>query len=282
MKNKKNNISGTSFRRRRIQRTIVTVAVLAVIGLIIYAQNQKLIHSAYSTGYLLIGAVFFLAAFNLRKKLTFLPAIGSASTWMQIHIYVGLSTFVIFGMHIAWRVPDGWLEGFLATLYLTVALSGVYGLYATRVLPKKLTALSEEIIYERIPAFRKQVAVTARQLVIEACESSDVLAKFYVNRLAPYFEKPRSLAYMVHPSSRQCRQLVAEIEDLDRYLAKEQRSVSRQLTGLVRQKDDLDYHSAIQGRLKIWLFMHIGLTYSLLIVAVVHGVMAHAFGGGLR
>jgi hypothetical protein len=75
---------------------------------------------------------------------------------------------------------------------------------------------------------------------------------------------------------------MSEIEDLDRYLSSDQRSLGQQLSQMVKKKDDLDYHAAQQGRLKIWLFAHIGFTYSLLLVSIIHGVMAHAFAGGLR
>jgi hypothetical protein len=77
------------------------------------------------------------------------------------------------------------------------------------------------------------------------------------------------------------RQLIAEITDLDRYLAEDQRAISRQLSAMVAQRDDLDYQYAIQGRMKVWLFVHIGLTYSLLVVSLLHMLMAHAFDGGL-
>ena len=70
---------------------------------------------------------------------------------MQLHIYVGWSTFVVFGFHIGWKTPNGYLEGFLALLYLVVALSGVYGLFITRLVPKRLTAIGEEVVFERIP-----------------------------------------------------------------------------------------------------------------------------------
>ena len=119
-------------------------------------------------------------------------------------------------------------------------------------------------------------------LVVEACQHSDVLARFYRNRLAEYFERPRSLAYLANPNGRLRRQLMSEIDDLDRYLSSDQRSLGRQLSQMVKKKDDLDYHAAQQGRLKIWLFAHIGFTYSLLLFSIVHGVMAHAFAGGLR
>lgn len=210
-----------------------------------------------------------------------LPALGSAAFWMQLHIYVGLATFAIFGFHIAWRVPHGMFESFLAMLYLVVASSGVYGLYVTRFYPSRLNSLNEEVIFEQIPALRQRIAAHARAIVLQACEASDVLAKFYTNRLAAFLERPRKLAYLIQPNGRMRRQLISEIEELDRYLTEDQRSLSQQLSAMVIQRDDLDYHYALQGRLKVWLFVHIGLTYSLLAVAFLHMVLAHAFSGGL-
>lgn len=267
---------------RRLRSSLILLAVILGFVLIISALNQTLNHGSHVSGYVLFGAVVFLALFNLRKKLPFLPTLGTARMWMQLHIYVGLSTFVMFGMHIGWRIPNGQFEGVLAGLYMFVALSGVYGLYITRVLPKRLTNLPEEIIYERIPQFRKKLATQARELVLSAAETSDVLARFYANRLVTFFERPRSMAYVLMPSSKQRRQLVTEINDLDRYLSDGQRKLGKELVTMVEQKDDLDYHGAIQGRLKVWLFGHIAMTYSLLIFSVLHGIMAHAFGGGLR
>ncbi len=42
-------------------------------------------------------------------------------------------------------------------------------------------------------------------------------------------------------------------------------------------KDALDYHHAMQGVLKGWLFVHIPLTYVTLIFIVVHVVIVHTF-----
>jgi len=267
---------------RRIRNTVLATVMLLAIGALVAWQNQNLVKSTFTTGYILLGSFLLLTAFNMRKRIPSLAQLGSAAFWMQVHIYVGLATFVLFGLHVGWRIPNGGFELLLTTLYLIVATSGVYGIYATRTIPKKLTAISGEVIYERIPSFRAKLAADARRLVLEACQHSDVLARFYRNRLAEYFERPRSLAYLANPSGRLRRQLMSEIDDLDRYLSNDQRSLSRQLGQMVKKKDDLDYHAAQQGRLKIWLFAHIGFTYSLLLVSILHGVMAHAFAGGLR
>ena len=268
-----------SYSRRRWRSIIVTGLLLVMVALFVRWQNDLLIHSSFSTGYVLMASLLFLAAFNLRKKIPVLPQMGTAAAWMQLHIYVGLSTFLVFALHIGWRIPDGPFELLLAGLYLTVAFSGVYGLYVTRVVPKKLTAIHEEVIFERIREFRQQLAADAQTLVLSACQTTPVLANFYANRLAVFFERPRSVLWTAAPNGRLRKQLVAEIESLDRYLVDDQRAASRQLLTLVRKKDDLDYHHAMQGRLKVWLFAHVGLTYSLLIVAILHGILAHAFVG---
>ena len=267
---------------RRIRNIVLMILGLTAIGAVVVWQNQNLIHSTFMTGYILLGSLLLLMAFSMRKRIPSLAQLGSAAFWMQVHIYVGLGTFILFGLHVGWKIPNGGFELLLTTLYLIVAVSGVYGVYATRTIPKKLTAINDEVIYERIPSFRATLAADARLLVLEACQHSDVLARFYRNRLAEYFERPRSLAYVANPNGRLRRQLMSEIDDLDRYLSSDQRSLSRQLSQMVKKKDDLDYHAAQQGRLKIWLFAHIGFTYSLLLVSILHGVMAHAYAGGLR
>lgn len=271
----------TKIVKRRVVNTLVTIIATVLLVVLLLEMNRNLRHSSYTSGYILIGSLFFLAAFNLRKKFSFLPRLGKASFWMQLHIYVGLSTFVIFGMHIAWRVPNGWLECFLATLYLLVALSGVYGLFITRVIPKRLTAIGHEVVFERIPQIRTELAYEARQTALGCLGSTDVIPRFYAHQLFPFFEQSRGLGYLCFPTGRKRRRLLGELDGLKRYLSVEQREISTRLMGYVQQKDDLDYHHAMQGRMKVWLFVHIGFTYSLLAVAVLHAILVHAFAGGL-
>ena len=259
---------------------VLTTLICVLLVFVIVQMNRNLQHASYFSGYILFGSIIFLTAFNLRKKLTFLPSIGSAATWLQIHIYVGWSTFLVFAFHVGWRVPNGYLEGFLACLYLTVALSGVYGLFITRIIPRRLTAIGDEVIFERIPALKLQLAHDARQTAMGSLENSEVIARFYLNHLLPFFERSRGLTYVLFPTGRRKRQLLAELRGLERYLSADQRPVGKRLASIVHQKDDLDYHYAMQGRLKLWLFLHIGFTYSLVAISIIHAVLVHAFAGG--
>ena len=49
------------------------------------------------------------------------------------------------------------------------------------------------------------------------------------------------------------------------------------LRDLVAQKHMLDYQHSLQSALRLWLFAHIPLSYSLLIFSVLHIILVHAF-----
>ncbi len=277
-----NSISRAEFNGRRLRAFLLMALLFGLLLWSVRAFETNLFRSAFVSGYLLIAVVVFLAAFNLRKWLSFLPQIGSAAVWMQCHIYAGLFSGLIFALHVSWRIPDGGFETLLAGLFAATFLSGCYGLLITRILPAKLASLREQVIYEHIPTLRHQLVLAARDLMSKVSETNDSLQRFFVNRVARFLVAPRSLMFAMQPSNRECRRLVSEIAAMDRYLSPEDREVSRSLMQIVREKDDLDYHWAIQSRLKYWLFVHIGLTISLLVCAGLHVVMAHAFSGGIR
>jgi hypothetical protein len=185
-------------------------------------------------------------------------------------------------MHARSAWPSGYLDGCLAGVYLLTVGSGVLGLYLTRTIPGQLARVSEEIVYERIPAFRRQVRQLADGVALEAVAASGAttLADFYAKRLFGFFRRPRGWRYFLRPTSAPRRTLMREMQDLRRYLSEQEQAGCERLFALVRRKDDLDFHDARQKALKLWLFAHIGLTYALVLLAVLHGILAHAFHGG--
>ena len=68
---------------------------------------------------------------------------------------------------------------------------------------------------------------------------------------------------------------------MDRYLNDVEREFAERLGRLMKKKNELDYQYALQGVLKGWLFIHIPLTYGMLLLALTHLVLAYAFSGGL-
>lgn len=256
--------------------------VLATTGLVLFHRHALLWPAyAYLTGWGLFAVILFLAAYNGRKKLPFLP-LGKSETWLQLHIYLGLFTGILFFFHLRFRFPTGWFEATLTWLYALVMVSGFFGLAVTRVFPRRLTARGGEVIYEKIPALRHSLRQQAEALALSGEKPSARLAEFYTRRLNFFFAEPRNLLHHLVESRRPANALLAELEDLRRYLSETERGTLDQLVTLVRPKDTLDYHLALQRTLKLWLFIHLPLTWSLLIFSFVHIALVYAFAGGAR
>lgn len=266
--------------RRRVRNTLLTiVAVLAAI-LWVRKETDSLARATYLTGYVLYAAIGVLALYNVRKKLPMLP-LGTSASWLQFHIYLGIGTVALFALHTGGRIPSGKVEVALAITYLTTVGSGVWGLYLARTIPPQLTRSGEQFVYERIPALRRQVRDRAQGALLKAVSTTGAttLADFYAAHVHDYLEQPRSVRYLFRPTTRFRRRLLRKLHDLRRYLNSDEQHACETLFQLVRKKDDLDFHEARQRLLKLWLFGHITLTYALIILATLHGVVALAFRG---
>jgi hypothetical protein len=240
-------------------------------------------HWDHLTGWALLGVMLVLAAYNARKKLPFLP-LGTSEGWLQIHLYAGLFTGTLFLIHTDFRRPTGWFGGVLTALYAVVMVSGLVGLAMTRVFPRRLTTRGGEVLFERIPALRHALAARAEALVLASIPAGGgtVLAELYERRLRAFLAAPRHFWAHLFDSRRSVQQVLAELDETRRYLDDAGRATVDQLQRLVREKDGLDYHRALQGALKLWLFVHVPFTWSLLLFTVAHVVIVYAFSGGAR
>lgn len=231
-----------------------------------------------ATGLILMALIVFLTLFNARKKLPFLPLL-SASVWMQLHVYAGGFSVVLFFAHAGFNPPRGGLELTLAVLFLVVTGSGVFGLLVSRWIPPRLTLHGEPVIYERIPVLRTRLRQEVEELVVGAVAAahSSTIGDFYERRLRAYFERPRHLWWHLIGYQRPLQDLLAEVKALDRYLSQEERKLMNSLAECLRAKHNLDFQLAGQALLKWWLFVHIPLSYALILMALLHGLVAWAF-----
>ncbi len=271
-------------KRFRRQFFLGTCALLAMTWAALWAHRRfhhALPDYAFLTGWILFGAMVVLALFNARKKLPFLP-LGKAETWLQIHIYLGFFTVVLLLIHLNFRLPRGWFETALASLFALVSASGVVGLFFSRTLPRRLATRGGEVLFEKIPALRHALKAAAESLALGADAKSPFIAEFYTHRLAPFFSGPRHFWLHVCESRRPLNALIAEIDDLRRFANTAESEKIERLAALARQKDGLDYHRALQLALKLWLFVHIPLTYGLMIFTLVHIILVFGFSGGAR
>jgi hypothetical protein len=130
----------------------------------------------------------------------------------------------------------------------------------------------------------RALADRAEALALKSVEDakSTTIADFYARELKDFFAGTRNLALHYLEVRGPSQQLLNKIDDLNRYLSVTERATLAEIADLVRKKDGLDYHYALQLSLKLWLFTHIPLTYAMLLWTLAHIVIVFAFSGGAK
>lgn len=269
----------TSLAARRATNAAVTL--LASGGAVVawLAGRAALRPVDHVTGWTLFGLVLGLLLFNLRKKLPFLP-LASASTWLQLHLWAGVFSCVVFVLHVGARVPRGWLEGTVAVLFLLVAVSGFGGIALSRALPRRMQG--ERVLHDRIGLHREGLRREAEAVALESIQATgaSVIADFHAEALSAFFARPRNVFRHLLLVPRPAAPLLERIHSLRSYQEPAGQAALDRLDELVQLKDHLDHQWVLQGALRYWLFVHVPASYVLLIAVLVHAAVVHAFHVG--
>ncbi len=267
-------------QRRVLSRTLTLLAVGAT-AMAVQATANRLGDPAITTGWTLLLSTAGLYLLSLRKKLIRFR-LGAVAGWLQMHAYMGSFASVVFLMHIGWPIR-GWFESGLATCFVIVAISGIWLMYMSRTFPKRLAAIEQDFRLEQIPALQVAVANEAHELALHSAGFGEgaTLAEFYQSRLLPFFLNPRSWVYRLLPTGFTRRQLLRELGDLSRYLGSQGIQNQQRLIAMVQSKDDLDFHYALQMRLRLMFALHVALTWSLAMMIAVHVILVLRFQGAM-
>lgn len=259
------------FRNRRMLALTLTLGALAVFALLHQRTENRLGHASFLSGATLLACLVFLVLIAVRKRLVMLP-LWNVSTWVQIHIYTGIFALVVYLFHVPRIIANGYFEGGLSLLFLGVSSSGLYGLYVSRTAPRKLASVPGEYRFDQIAWDRKRLAQAAAEILqqLEQSLAAPVLATFYRDHLHRYFAAETPVNFILHPNSLRRKKLLAAMQELDRYFTDSARSAAGQLAALVRRRDELDFHYAMQLRLRLWVVVHSALSLVLLLWSLIH------------
>ncbi len=271
------------FLRRRLLWGSLLITASITVASVYAVWAGATTRAAYLSGWLLFAVMVVLTGYNWFKKIPYLP-LGRSEVWLEFHIYAGLFTGVLFLLHVRLQWPTGWFEGVLTVLYAVVMVSGVIGIIISRGWPKRLTARGGEVPFERIPIVRRELREQAEALALNSVAEakSATIAEFYSRRLHGFFAGPQNFFSHLFEIRLPLNALLHDLGDLNRFLNESERKVTEQLVTLVRQKDGLDYQRALQLTLRLWLFVHIPVTYSLMLWAIAHIVLVYGFSAGAR
>lgn len=230
-------------------------------------------------GTISLGIFVFAALLGVRKKLPFLP-VGNVQRWLRAHIWLTLLTIPLILLHSGFRLGSP-MTTTLMMLYAIVMVSGIYGLILQHKLPMMMKeSLPAEIVFEQIPNVRAQHCVAAEKLlrslkqqamsgsVAVAIDVSqeEVLADFIEQRLIPYLRARRGEKYRLghaREADEIFRHLKLRVDEVYRPRVDEMRRwcEERRLT---------DTEVRMQHWLHGWLFVHVPLSFLLLLMTVWH------------
>ena len=244
----------------------------------------------YTLGTMSAVLVLWLTGLGIRKR-AYNSTLGTVRGWVSAHVYLGLALVVIATLHTGFQL--GWNLHTLAwVLMVIVAGSGVYGVWAYDRYPVPITRnranLNRDLMLAEISEIDQKADQAAEALgspvdrmVISAHRRFTVgggLISLLTGRDHSRLEEPREhrngWKWKVARNADQQRLL----ELLNRELAgtREQQDYAR-LQGLIdlisqkrtmarRLREDI----RMQSLMRVWLYLHIPLTFALLAALTAH------------
>lgn len=243
----------------------------------------------YLDGWILAGGMAAQILFHLALRRGRLSP-KSAARWRKVHIFMGYLLIAAFISHSDVSLPDSKYEWFLWIAFVIVTASGLFGTYLAWSL-KARRQIDDGVTYDRIPALRADLARAIDAAVAEANPAAATIAlpglpheawikDLYATRLRHFFKhEHHNIAHLIG-SQRHLQRLTGEIDKLSRYVDQSSQDKLAVIRQLVIEKDKLDFARVQLGLTRVWLFIHVPVTYSLVVLVVLHVVVVYAFSSG--
>jgi hypothetical protein len=268
---------------------VLIVAISAGLLWLVWIYGNGLRDPRYFDGWVLAGGMSLQLGFHIAIKTARLSP-KSAIRWKKVHIFLGYVLIAAFISHSDFTLPDTALEWALWSAFVLVTTSGIFGTYLTWALKAK-RGIDEGIGYDRIPARRAELALEVHATATSSDSTTAALAlpvqpheawitDLYTTQLRDFFQGQRNTAAHLVGSQRHLSRLIGEIDNLSRYVGPQSQQKLAAIKELVIEKDRLDFARVYLGLGKGWLYVHVPVTYALIVLTVVHVLVAYAFSSG--
>jgi hypothetical protein len=277
------------FNSQTVEGLLIAVISGALFWLVwIYGNGLR--DPRYLDGWVLAGGMSLQVYFHIAlKKGTLSPK--AATRWRQLHIFLGYLLGAAFISHTNFSLPGSGYLWALWTGFVLVTLSGIFGTYLAWALKAK--GWKDELVsYDRIPSRRVELAREVQAAVLKSDPAAAALAlpavpydswvkDLYGNHLREFFQGQRNYLSHLLGSQRPLKRLTDEIDNLSPYVDQQGQEKLAAIRAMVVEKDRLDFAHVYLGLSKGWLFVHVPVTYTLIVLAVLHVAVNYAFSGGL-
>jgi hypothetical protein len=273
-------------------QTIQSLLIAAISGglfWVVWIYGNALRDPSYFNGWVLAGGMSLQLYFHIAIKTGRLSP-KSAKRWRAIHIFVGYLLVAAFLSHTDFSLPDTGFEWALWGGFVLVTLSGILGTYLAWALKAK--GWKDELVaYDRIPIRRAELArevhaaatrtdSAAAAMGLPAVPHDAWIMDLYANHLRDFFQGQRNFTAHFIGSKRPLKRLTDEIDKLSPYVDQQSQGKLAVIKNLVVEKDRLDFGHVYLGLSRVWLFVHVPVTYALTVLIVLHVLVNYAFSSG--
>jgi hypothetical protein len=233
--------------------------------------------------------ILILMGYGIRRRV-FRARAGNATRWLSIHVYLGLCTVIVASLHCGFQFGRNIHTVTYALMCLVVA-SGCWGVYAYMRYPSLLARVransSRDQLLRQLADFDRQAVSLAtplnaalRDLVIDAIRRTRVGGGLWT-QLRARDESALMLAPPLHPGPASLVRNEGQRTFID-VLARqhavggspETRETLERLLKLAGNKAvvqrKLQRDLQLQGLMQFWLYLHLPLSFGLLIALAVH------------
>lgn len=279
----------------KLHATRTAVRVLSMAGLcgallwIVTLYENGLRDPRYLDGWLLAGGMLAQLLFHVAVKRGGRTP-RSLGRWRAFHILLGYVLIAAFLSHSEFSLPETNLEWILWLAFVVVTLSGAIGTYLSWSI-KTRQAIDDGLTLERIPVRREELARAVHTAAKRAPQVPDDLRlpelphdawilDLYTSHLRPFMQGPRHVTAHVFSSQRHLKRLTGEIDILMQYVDAGAQEKLAAIRALVIEKDRLDFARVHLGLMRGWVYVHVPVTYALVVLTLLHGVVVYAFSSG--
>jgi hypothetical protein len=244
----------------------------------------------YLDGWVLAFGMGLQLAFHFAIKTASLSP-RSAKRWRRMHILIGYLLIAAFISHSDFSLPDTLFEWALWAGFVLVTLSGIFGTYLGWALRAK-HGIDESLGYDRIPARGAELALAVHSVVTQVDPAVTAIAlpapphdawimDLYSTQLRDFLHGPPNLTAHLTGSQRQLKRLTDEIDNLSKYVDQRSQEKLAAIKNLVVEKDRLDFARVHLGLARAWLFVHVPVTYALIVLTLLHILIVYSYSSGL-
>ena len=284
---------------------LIGSVVILLVAAIIYIPYDRLTLGGAAGGTVIgiiygsigFGFMIFAGLLSVRKRFP-VWRMGRAQSWMRGHLWLGLISYPIILLHSGFSFGHGALTFWMMVLFTIVIISGLVGAALQHYMPRMITQMVPmETIYGDSSHVLRDLQEEAERIVGDICGPVVAMSAtaasasgmsistvvqvmdkaavvemqdFYQNEMLPYLKEARARGSALANSN----VAAATFKNLRTLLPTAVHEALNDLENICYEKRQIDLQAKLHRFLHGWLFVHIPLSYALLVMGAIHAVVA--------